>query len=177
MSSFLSADNDLPAHAQGDLLMTLLMRTDAAPVRRFSLWIMVVWIVMLFAALGAVQYLKHADYPYLLAAIAVVAVCAGCILRLGWARPTMRVVAWLLALWILVTAVLMLRQWGDFEAARQHAQSQPQMRELALWMIARAQRTWEVGLALKVISIPVLLWLGWQSGRPSVRARFSSARR
>lgn len=157
--------------------MPLLTRAGAGRVRRFSLWMTVVWIVMLFAALGAVQYLKHAEYPYFLASVAVIAVCAGCILRLRWALPTMRVVAWVLAVWALVTAVLMLRQWGDFEVARQHAQSQPQLRELALWMVARAQRTWEVGLALKVVAIPVLLWLGWQSGRSSVRAKFPPARR
>lgn len=157
--------------------MPLLMRADRVPVWRFSLWMTVVWIVLLFAALGAVQYLKHADYAYLLAAIAIVAVSAGCVLRMGWARSAMRVVSWLLALWTLVTAALMLHQWGDFEVARQHAQGQPQVRELAMWMIARAQRTWEVGLALKIISIPVLLWLGWQSSRLSVRARFPPARR
>ncbi|MEP7185423.1 MAG: hypothetical protein ABI767_06235 [Rhodanobacter sp.] len=156
--------------------MPLLMRADASPVRRFSSWMIVVWIVMLFAALGAVQYLKHADYPYLLASMAVIAVCAGCILQLRWARPTMRVVAWLLALWVLVTTVLMLHQWGDFEVARQHAQSQPQLRELALWLVDRAQRTWEVGLALKIVAIPVLLWLGWKSGQSSVRAKFPPAR-
>lgn len=153
------------------------MRADAASIRRFSLWMTAVWIVMLFAALGAVQYVQHAEYAYFLGAMAVIIVCAGCILRLGWARPTMRVTAWLLALWTLITAVLMLHQWSDFEAARQHAQSQPQLLELALWMIARAQRTWEVGLVLKVISVPVLLWLGWQLGRPSVRAKFASTRR
>ncbi len=157
--------------------MPLLMRADGAPVRRFSLWMTAVWIVMLFAALGAVQYLKHAEYPYLLAAVVVIAVCAGCVLRLRWARPTMRVVTWLLIIWTVATAVLMLRQWGDFEAARQHVQSEPALRQLALWMIARAQRAWEVGLALKCVSVPVLLWLAWQLGRSSVRAQFSRARR
>ncbi|MDQ6646515.1 MAG: hypothetical protein M3Y93_04670 [Pseudomonadota bacterium] len=157
--------------------MPLLTRAGAAPRRRFSLWMTVVWIVMLFAALGAVQYLQHADYSYLLASVAVIAVCAGCILRLRWARPTMRYVAWLLALWALVTAVLMLPHWADFDVARQHAQSQPQLRELALWMVARAQRTWEVGLALKVIAVPVLLWLSWRAGPPSERSKFPAARR
>lgn len=152
------------------------MPTKEPPVRRFSLWMTVIWIVMLFAALGAVQYLAHAEYPYLLVSVVVIVACGGCILRLHWARPGMRVVSLLLAVWALVTAVLMLGQWGDFEVARQHAQRQPQLRELALWMIARAQRTWEVGLALKIGSIPVLLWLAWQLGRPEVRAKFSRSR-
>jgi hypothetical protein len=39
-------------------------------------------------------------------------------------------------------------------------------------MIARAERTWQVGLALKAVAIPLLLWLAWQLGRPAVRAQF-----
>ena len=122
--------------------------------------------------MGAVQYLQHAEYAYLLAALLIFVVCAGCILRLAWARPTMQVLAVLLVLWALVSGVLMLQQWGDFEIARQHAQAQPQLGEVALWMIARARRTWQVGLALKAIAIPLLLWLAWQLGRPAVRAQF-----
>jgi hypothetical protein len=68
--------------------------------------------------------------------------------------------------------VLMLQQWGDFDTARQHARAQPQLSDVALWMIARAERTWQVGLALKAAAIPLLLWLAWQLGRPAVRAQF-----
>lgn len=135
---------------------------------------MVVWLVLLFAALGAVQYMAHAEYVYLLASIIVIAVCAGGILKLRWARPAMQVSAVLLVLWSIATALSMLRQWGEFEVARQHAQNEPQMRELALWMVARAQRTWQVGIALKALAIPTLAWLAWQLGRPLVRAQFRS---
>jgi hypothetical protein len=148
------------------------VRADTASARRFSAWAIGPWIVLLFAAMGAVQYLQHAEYTYLLAALLIFVVCAGCIMRLAWARSTMQVLAVLLALWALVSGVLMLQQWGDFETARQHAQAQPQLGEVALWMIARAQRTWQVGLALKAIAIPLLLWLAWQLGRPAVRAQF-----
>jgi len=151
-------------------------RTDVMPPRRFSVWMIGVWIVLLFAAMGAVQYLQHAEYAYLLAALLIFVVCAGCILRLALARPAMQVLAVLLALWAVVSGVLMLQQWGDFEIARQHAQAQPQLGEVALWMIARAQRTWQVGLALKAIAIPLLLWLAWQLGRPAVRAQFKRRR-
>jgi hypothetical protein len=48
---------------------------------------------------------------------------------------------------------------------------------MALWMIARAQRTWQVGIALKLAAIPALLWLAWQLGRPAVRTQFRSRRR
>jgi hypothetical protein len=146
--------------------------THTALARRFSAWPIGVWILLLLAAMGSVQYLQHAEYVYLLAALLIIAVCAGCILRQAWARPVTRVLALLLALWALISGVLMLQQWGDFETARQHAQAQPQLGEVALWMIARAQRTWQVGLALKTAAIPLLLWLAWQLGRPAVRAQF-----
>jgi hypothetical protein len=156
--------------------MPLAGRSDTASARRFSVWPIGVWILLLLAAMGSVQYLQHAEYAYLLAALLVIAVCAGCILRQAWARPITQVVAVLLALWALVSGVLMLQQWGDFETARQHAQALPQLGEVALWMIARAQRTWQVGLALKAIAMPLLLWLAWQLGRPAVRAQFKRRR-
>jgi len=152
--------------------MPLAVRADSTSARRFSVWTIGVWILLLFTAMGSVQYLQHAEYAYLAAALLVIVVCAGCILRQAWARPAMQVLAVLLALWALLTGVLMLRQWDDFETARQHALAQPQLGEVALWMIARAQRTWQVGLALKAVAIPLLLWLAWQLGRPTVRVQF-----
>ena len=152
--------------------MPLAARVDPASARRFSAWAVGPWVLLLFAALGFVQYLRHAEYIYLAAALLVIAVCAGCILRQAWARPAMQGLAVLLALWALASGVLMLQQWGDFDTARQHALAQPQLGEVALWMIARAERTWQVGLALKAAAIPLLLWLAWQLGRPTVRAQF-----
>ncbi|MBQ4855487.1 hypothetical protein IMW82_12490 [Rhodanobacter sp. B2A1Ga4] len=152
--------------------MPLAVRTDPAPARGFTAWAIGVWILLLFAALGAVQYLQHAEYSYLAASLVVFATCAGGILRQAWARPVLQVLAVLLAVWALVSGALMLQQWGDFDTARQHAQAQPQLGEVALWMIARAERTWQVGLALKAAAIPLLLGLAWQLGRPAVRAQF-----
>ena len=157
--------------------MPLAERADATSARRFSVWAIGLWILLLFAAVGAVQYLQHAEYAYLVAALLVIVVCAGCILRQAWARPTMQVLAVVLALWAMLTGGLMLRQWGDFAIARQHAMTQPQLGEIALWMIARAQRTWQVALALKALALPLLLWLAWQLGRPAVRAQFRPSRR
>lgn len=148
------------------------VRADPAPARRFAAWAVGPWVLLLFAALGFVQYLRHAEYAYLAASLLVVVTCAGCILRQAWARPALQVLAVLLAAWALATGMLMLRQWGDFDTARQHALAQPQLGDVALWMIARAERTWQVGLALKATAIPLLLWLAWQLGRPAVRAQF-----
>jgi len=152
--------------------MALAIRAGSSSARRFAAWAIVPWILLLLAALGCLQYLQHAQYAYLLAAMVVIVVSAGCILRQAWARPSMRVLAVLLALWAAVTGVLMLRQWGDFETARQHAMAQPQLGQVALWLIARAKRTWLVGLALKAVAIPLLLWLAWVLGAPAARAQF-----
>lgn len=154
--------------------MPVTARADRPSVRRFALWGVGPWILLLLAALGCVQYLQHGEYIYMVAALVVIAVCAGCILRLSWSRNALRVVAVLLALWWLISAVLMLQQWSAFDVARQHALAQPQFSELALWLIARAQRTWQVGLALKAVAVPLLLWLAWQLGRPAVKEQFKA---
>jgi hypothetical protein len=151
------------------------MRAGGVPTRRFAVLGIAPWVLLLLAALGCVQYLQHGEYVYLVAGLVVVAVCAGCVLRQSWARSSLQVVAVLLALWALVSGILMLQQWDAFDRARQHAlAAQPQLRDIASWMIARAQRTWQIGLALKAIAIPLLLWLAWQLGRPTVREQFRS---
>lgn len=152
--------------------MPLTVRAKPSSSRRFAAWAIGPWLLLLVAALGGVQYLQHGDYVYLFAALLVIAVSAGCILRQAWARVAMRWMAVLLALWALVSAGLMLQHWGDFAHARQQALAQPQLGEVVVWMIDRAQRTWQVGLALKGIAIPLLLWLAWVLGKPAARAQF-----
>lgn len=144
--------------------------------RRFAVWAVVPWIVLLLSALACAQYLQHGDYPYLGASLLVFAVCTCCILRLAWARQAMRAVAIVLALWSLVTGVLMLHHWGEFELARQRAMTQPQLGEMAVWLINRAQRTWQVGLVLKALAVPLLLWLAWRLGQPDACAQFRRRR-
>ena len=150
-------------------------RADGSP-RSFATWALGAWVLLLLAAVGAVQYLRGGDLAYLVAALLVIVVCAGCILRQGWARPVLRGLCLLLALWALATGVLMLRQWDQFALARQHALAQPELAELTLWLVARAQRTWQVALTLKALAVPLLLWLAWTLGRPNVRAQFHSRR-
>jgi hypothetical protein len=152
--------------------LSALQPGGGAPSRGFAPWALGVWVVLLLAMLGAVQYLRRADFVYLAAAVGILVVCAGCILRQGWARPAMRVVCVALVLWTLVSGGLMLSQWERFELARQHALAQPQLADLALWLIARAQRTWQVALGLKALAIPLLLWLTWELGRPAVQTQF-----
>jgi hypothetical protein len=153
-----------------------IMRTQTSPTRRFALWSVGPWILFLLAALGCLQYFQHGERAYLIGAVVVMLISGGAILRLPWARPSLQILSVLLAIWSLVTAVLMFRQWGGFALARQQALAEPQFSELAVWLVDRAQRTWEVGLGLKIVAIPLLLWLAWQLGRPVVRAQFKARR-
>ena len=149
----------------------------ALPGRRFAAWAIGPWMILLLAAVGFVQYLRQAQYLWLLAALAVIAVSAGCILRQAWARAAMRVLAVLLALGALYSLALDAAHWGDFDRARQHVLAQsPALAELGLWMIDRAQRIREVSVAIKLVAMPLLLWLAWTLGRPAVRAQFRTRR-
>ncbi|MCX7512775.1 hypothetical protein [Frateuria sp. STR12] len=141
----------------------------------FGAWRVGTWIVLLLAAFGGVAYLRHGDWPYLAGAFAVIVACAGSILRQPWARQALRVVALLLVLWALATGGLMLAHWDQFDAARAHAAGQPQA-EILLLAIEQARRSFLLGLVLKALLIPLLLWLAWQLGRPAVRAQFLTRR-
>jgi hypothetical protein len=156
--------------------MAVTVRAEPYSRRRFAAWAIGPWVLLLLAGLGCVQYLRHAEYAYLLAALVVVVVCAGCILRRPWARPAMRVLAVVLAAWALVSGALMLSQWHEFADARRHAMTQPVLAQAAVWMIDRAQRTWVALFALKGIAIPLLFWLEHQLGRPAVRLQFRHPR-
>ena len=82
----------------------------------------------------------------------------------------------LLALWALISRVLMLGQWGRFEMARKQALTEPALTETALRLIGRAQRTWQVALGLKAGSILLLLWPAWQLGRLATQAQYKQRR-
>jgi hypothetical protein len=147
-----------------------------APRRdRLAGWRIASWIVLLLAAFGGVQYVRHGDYAYLLGALAVIVVCAGAILRQPWARPSLRVLALLLAAWSVATAVLMGLHWDQFEQQRQLALSQAQS-PLVLLLIEQARRSYLTGLVLKALVVPLLLWLAWRLGRPEVCEQFRRPR-
>ena len=182
--------------------MSLAMPADQ-PVqpRGLTIWRVLVWMLLLFAALGCLQYVRHAqlvwgqlqalapaqpdavtalrgmlawDIGYLLAAFALIVICAGCILRQAWARPVMRVACCLLALWALVSGGLLLAQWSSFDHASTEAIAQLQSDAALQQALLHARRSYVIALVLKAVAVPVLLWLAWQLGMPAVRAQFRS---
>ncbi len=170
--------------------------------RRFAVWRVVVWLLLLLAAFGCVQYLSHAqllwaqrqalppaagagaalrrmlawDITYLLAAFALIVLCAGCILRQAWARPALRVAAVLLALWMLASGGAMLAQWPAFERASSNALDQLHGDAALRQALMHARRSYLAALVLKGVAVPVLLWLSWRLGVPAVRAQFRHRR-
>jgi hypothetical protein len=171
--------------------MPLMVRRDAATQRptvlKFSAWGTLLWVLLLLAAFGALQYLKviASDAPqdvkgiaylYLAAAFALVVVCAGCILRQEWARQTMRILAPLLVLWLLVSGGQMLMGWGQFEKDRELVTGKP-MADVLLLMIDRAERTYIFSLIFKAMMVPLLLWLAWRLGQPAIGMQFHRRRR
>ncbi|GGA11848.1 hypothetical protein [Dyella caseinilytica] len=166
----------------------------------FAWWRMLVWVLLLLAAFGGVQYIQHAqqvwgalqalpaggeqhagelhnmlawDIGYLVAAFVMIVACAGCILRQEWARPVLRVAALVLCVWSAYRGVLLWQQWQVFDAANASilAGGQPVPSQLA-----DLRRILLAGLGLRVLAVPVLLWLAWQLGHPAVRLQFRARR-
>jgi len=168
--------------------------------RGFAAWRVVVWLLLLLAAFGCVQYLSHAqllwaqraslsptdsiamhrmlawDIGYLLAAFALIVLCAGCILRQAWARAPLRVAAGVLVLWALVSGGMMLAQWSQFDHASADALAQLGHDAVLRNAVVHARRVYRITLALKAAAIPVLLWLAWRLGTPAVRMQFRHRR-
>lgn len=171
----------------------------AATTPAFAAWRVVVWLLLLLAAFGCAQYLRHAslmrtqlrqlapgsgdaaamlqhmlawDVVYLLAALVLIVLCAACILRQGWARVPLRVASGLLAVWVAVTGVMLLLQWWQFDRASIEALVQLRADPVLQQAVQHARRSYRLALAFKVVAAPLLLWLAWRLGAPGVRAQF-----
>ncbi len=163
-------------------------------------WRIVTWALLLLATFGVLQYAGHAwrvwhmlgqtaaahhaplehmlwwDGGYLLLAGLTVTVSAGTLMQREWARRGMRVLALVLALWALATAIMLLLQWGRFHHAEQMLLSQPGISAAQRATIAHLHRELVTGMVLKFLAVPVLGWLCWHLGRLSVRAQFGPRR-
>jgi hypothetical protein len=168
--------------------------------RGFAPWRVVVWLLLLLAAFGCVQYLSHAqllwahranlspadsdamyrmlawDAGYFVAAFAVIVLCAGCILRQAWARTPLRVACALLVLWTLVGGGMMLAQWPQFDRASADALAQLGNDEVMRNAVLHARRVYRITLVLKAVAIPLLSWLAWKLGTPTVAMQFHRRR-
>ena len=164
--------------------------------RGFAAWRVAAWLLLLLAGFGCVQYIGHAqllwaqranlspadgatlhrmlawDISYFAAAFALIVLCAGCILRQGWARVPLRVACGALALWALVGGGVMLAQWPQFDRASADALAQLGKDEVMRAAVLYARRVYRITLGLKAVAIPLLLWLAWRLGTPAVRMQF-----
>jgi hypothetical protein len=186
--------------------MPVIASSDApTQARRPMLWRIAVWMLLLVSAFGALQYVKHMqnvwgqlndaaslkpadvdalhgmlgwDAAYLLVVFVLIVICAGCILRQAWARPSMRVSAVLLSLWLLITGYLQLRDLQSLGASSAAilAQAQQQGTPGAAQMLAHLQHGYQLALVFKAVGIAVALWLAWKLGHASVRAQFRTRR-
>lgn len=146
--------------------------------RLFTLWGVALWLVLLQAASGAYQFAVRGMYLQMLVPTAVVVVSAGCILRQEWARRVMLGLAPLLAVW---TSVMVARMWPmreRFEDALAQARGlgDQAVVKLAVEQIEHEQSAYYIGLGIKLITIPLLLWLTWKLLQPAVRAQFGLRR-
>lgn len=171
------------------------MADAASPRPGFAAWRLALWVILLLAAFGAMQYGVHAqrvwsvlqvapvdaegratlhamlawDAAYFGAAAMLVVFCAGGILRQGWARPVLRVALGLLAAGLLVSGVLLYRQWLGWA-------DQPHPVADAAALVAQEARRVHLSLAFDCIAIVMLIWLVWRLGQPAVRAQFRQRR-
>jgi len=165
--------------------------------RPFAPWRIVVWLVMLLAAVGFVINTYGAilaanaigalsaeaiaaggpdprivlawSLAYAFAAFAVMALALGTLRWREWGRSAMRVVAGVLAIWAIYTAAVAFHQSQEIAAVLTQAGLPPEL--LARGMKARSILM--VGVVLKAVSVPVLAWLAWVLGSVSVRQQFA----
>jgi hypothetical protein len=176
--------------------MTDLLR----PSPRFAPWRIVCWVLLLLAAMGILQYADHAwrvaallhagagndagalgrllawDIAYLAGACLTLSAVTGTLLRREWARRMLRVIAVLLAVWALATAIVMFAQWNAFQHVSADLLARPGTTAGDRAVLAHARRIFMAGTAFKLVAVPVLLWLAWRLGVPGVRAQFAVRR-
>jgi len=169
----------------------------AQPSRPFAPWRIVVWLMMLLAAVGFVIHAFAAVVSagaigsmsaeaiaaggpdprvqlawalvYATATFVVMAVALGTLRWREWGRRAIRAVALVLIVWFAWTAWVEFRQWQQVGVVLGQAGLPPD--ELAEW--TRRRSILLVGALLKLVSIPILGWLAWAVGSVRVRQQFA----
>ncbi len=178
----------------------LISRSDLGSRKRaaFAWWRMIAWVLLLVAAFGCVQYIRHAqqllgvlqtlpagdsdidkahtmlawDAGYFIVAFAVIVVSAGCILRQAWARPVLRVLSLALAVWLAYRVVLAWYQWHVLTLVGPALAAMGHATPEQLAETQHMQHLLLISAGAGAIAVVVLLWLAWQLGQPAVRLQF-----
>ncbi|HEX7339081.1 MAG TPA: hypothetical protein VF271_04010 [Rhodanobacteraceae bacterium] len=168
------------------------------PRFRLQLWRVAVWLVLLLAVFGILQYCvhgwhvaqalqapgnKHAhdgligllvwDVAYLVGACITLAVTASALMWRSWSRRALRIVAVIWALWFLATGILLAARYVAYLHHSEALLDGPQLSAAARALLDRVHRSYEVGIALKAAAVVVLAWLAWRLGMPAVCAQFA----
>jgi hypothetical protein len=164
--------------------------------RPFAVWRIVVWMVMLLAAVGfvingyaAVVFGQNAlamsdpvapdsdprialawSVGYALAAFATMAVALAALRWREGARKAMRVIALVLAVWAAWTAWMAFGQWQQLGVVLGQAGLPPDL----LMAGMKHRNILFIGVLMKAVSVPVLAWLSWVLGTLGVRQQFSA---
>ena len=184
--------------------MPLTVRNDTGRREGFAFWRIFVWLILLLAAYGCLQYMAHAtqlwnalkplpasdtgdisqlqkmlawDVLYFIGAFALVVICAGTILRQAWARAALQVACVLLAVgWGLAGGVMLFSQWREFSQAVAATNAQSSLDTASQLALDHMHRSFLIAMGVKIAGAPVLLWLAWWLGRPHIRSQFRKLR-
>lgn len=163
--------------------------------RPFFLMRILAWLIIILAAWGILQYCVHAwsvmhlqqlqpvdtrtywellawDAIYVLAAGLMIAAAAGCLMWRPWARPMLRALAWMLALYSLASAVVLFAQWQGTDPTGMDLVAQHMDPAVARGIAMRTRRIMLMGIVFKTVAVPLLAWLGWRLGQADVVRRF-----
>lgn len=182
----------------------LLKTGGAGRADGLALWRIVVWLMLLLAAYGCLQYALHGeqvwrmlqqvpaantgdvwqlrkmlawDAGYFTIAFGIVVICAGAILRQAWARPVLQMASLLLALgWGVAGGLMLLSQWREFSQGVALTNAQAPLDEASRLALEHVRRSFLLAMGTKAVAVPVLLWLAWWLGRPGIRAGFRRLR-
>lgn len=163
--------------------------------RSFFLLRMVVWLVLLLAAWAILQYGVHAwavlrmqqleptstaavvrilawDAADMLLAVLAVVSAAGCLMWRPWARRWLRVLAFAIAGYAVLSAVMLFAQWQGTDPAGTALVSGAIDPAVARAIATKTRRILLMGVGMKLLAAPVLAWLGWRLGQRATVLRF-----